>query len=170
MRGTIGDNSRHPEDNTIQPFVTIGNNVVLWAAITRPSHQIKDHNFFTARRPLLPLRGTYCFLGVNATIATDLLAEGTLVGMSASSWNTEPWSVYKPTVRGARDSSGPRFLRQRQSKLVKEDAMQQLRAAGRVPRMGFIHLPTTSSGHRGRCAARRAGLHPRWSARNASAD
>jgi len=96
----IGDNCFILEDNTIQPFVTIGSNVVLWSGnhIGHHSH-IKDHVFLTSH---VVLSGhcvvePYCFLGVNATIRDRVrLGEGTLVGMGAVVMrDTEPWSVYK---------------------------------------------------------------------------
>ncbi len=98
--GAIGDNCFILENNTIQPFVTIGNNVVLWSGNHIGHHsQIKDHCFFTSH---VVLSGhcvvePNCFLGVNATIRDQLtLAEGTLIGMSAViTKNTDEWSVYK---------------------------------------------------------------------------
>lgn len=96
----IGDNCFILEDNTIQPFVKIGSNVVLWSGnhIGHHSH-IQDHVFFTSH---VVLSGhcvveSYCFLGVNATIRDQVrLREGTLVGMSAVIMrDTDPWSVYK---------------------------------------------------------------------------
>ena len=98
--GAIGDNCFILEDNTIQPFVTIGSNVVLWSGNHIGHHsQIKDHVFFTSHVVLSGhcVVNPYCFLGVNATIRDQLnLAEGTLIGMSAIiTKSTEPWSVYK---------------------------------------------------------------------------
>ena len=96
----FGDNCFVLEDNTIQPFVTIGSNVVLWSGNHIGHHsQIKDHVFFTSHVVLSGhcVVDPYCFLGVNATIRDQVhLAEGTLVGMSAViTKSTEPWSVYK---------------------------------------------------------------------------
>ena len=95
-----GENCFIFEDNTIQPFVTIGNNVVLWSGNHIGHHsQIKDHNFFTSHVVLSGhcVVNPHCFLGVNATIRDQVqLGEGTLVGMGANiTRNTEPWSVYK---------------------------------------------------------------------------
>ncbi len=98
--GAIGDNCFILENNTIQPFVSIGNNVVLWSGNHIGHHScIKDHCFFTSH---VVLSGhcvvePYCFLGVNATIRDQLtLAEGSLIGMSAIiTKETEAWSVYK---------------------------------------------------------------------------
>ncbi|MFC5408934.1 acetyltransferase [Larkinella bovis] len=95
----IGENCFILEDNTIQPFTTIGNNVVLWSGNHIGHHgQIRDHVFFTSH---VVLSGhcvveSYCFFGVNSTIRDYLtIAEGTLVGMAASiTKSTEAWGVY----------------------------------------------------------------------------
>ena len=95
----IGENCFILEDNTIQPFTSIGNNVIMWSGNHIGHHcVIKDHVMFTSH---VVLSGhcvveSQCFFGVNATIRDGLaLKEGTLVAMSASIVkNTDPWSVY----------------------------------------------------------------------------
>ncbi|SDG80521.1 sugar O-acyltransferase, sialic acid O-acetyltransferase NeuD family [Dyadobacter soli] len=95
----IGENCFILEDNTIQPFTTIGNNVVLWSGNHIGHHgQIKDHVFFTSH---VVLSGhcvveSYSFFGVNSTIRDYMtIAQGTLVGMaSAIMKETEEWGVY----------------------------------------------------------------------------
>lgn len=95
----IGKNCFILEDNTIQPFVTIGNNVILWSGNHIGHHSIiKDHVLFTSH---VVLSGhcvvePYCFFGVNATLRDGLhFAEGTLVAMGACvTKDTEPWGVY----------------------------------------------------------------------------
>jgi len=95
----IGENCFILEDNTIQPFTTIGNNVVLWSGNHIGHHgQIKDHVFFTSH---VVLSGhcvveSYAFFGVNSTIRDyTTIAQGTLVGMaSAIMKETEEWGVY----------------------------------------------------------------------------
>jgi sugar O-acyltransferase (sialic acid O-acetyltransferase NeuD family) len=87
------------EDNTIQPFTTIGNNVVLWSGNHIGHHgQIKDHVFFTSHVVLSGhcVVDSYSFFGVNSTIRDYLhIAEGTLVGMAAAVIkSTEAWGVY----------------------------------------------------------------------------
>ena len=108
---TVGDNCFILEDNTIQPFVTIGSDVVLWSGNHIGHHSvIGDHVFFTSH---VVLSGhcvvePYCFFGVNATIRDQLtLGEGTFVGMGACvTRNTEPWSVLRAeAARPARVSS-----------------------------------------------------------------
>ncbi len=96
----IGSNCFILEDNTIQPFVEIGHNVVLWSGNHIGHHSIiKDHIMFTSH---VVLSGhcevnNYCVLGVNSTIRDGItLAEGTFVAMGASILkNTEPWGLYK---------------------------------------------------------------------------
>jgi sugar O-acyltransferase (sialic acid O-acetyltransferase NeuD family) len=95
----IGENCFILEDNTIQPFTTIGNNVVLWSGNHIGHHgRIDDHVFFTSH---VVLSGhchvnSHCFFGVNATIRDyTKLAQGTLVAMGASiTKDTEEWGVY----------------------------------------------------------------------------
>nr|WP_295931067.1 acetyltransferase [uncultured Dyadobacter sp.] len=98
-KSVIGDNCFILEDNTIQPFTTVGNNVVMWSGNHIGHHgQIKDHVFFTSH---VVLSGhcvveSYCFFGVNSTIRDyTSIAQGTLVGMaSAITKETEEWGIY----------------------------------------------------------------------------
>jgi sugar O-acyltransferase (sialic acid O-acetyltransferase NeuD family) len=98
----IGDNCFILEDNTLQPYTPIGNNVVLWSGNHIGHHGvIRDHVLFTSH---VVLSGhctvePFCFFGVNATIRDRLkIAEGSLIAMSASIiHDTEPWCVYKGT-------------------------------------------------------------------------
>lgn len=95
----IGENCFILENNTIQPFTTIGNNVILWSGNHIGHHcVIKDHIMFTSH---VVLSGhcvveSNCFFGVNATIRDGItIAKGSLVAMAASiTKNTDEWSVY----------------------------------------------------------------------------
>lgn len=106
----IGENCFILEDNTVQPFTRIGDNVVLWSGNHIGHHSmISDHVMFTSH---VVLSGhctvePYCFLGVNATIRDGVrLGEGTLVAMGACiSRDTEPWSVYQGNPARKRDVS-----------------------------------------------------------------
>lgn len=96
----IGENCFILEDNTIQPFTRIGNNVVLWSGNHIGHHgQIDDHVTMTSHVVMSGhcKIGAYSFLGVNATLRDGIsLGEGTFVAMaSAVAKSTEPWSVYK---------------------------------------------------------------------------
>jgi len=103
-----GDNCFILEDNTIQPYVRIGSNVVLWSGNHIGHHStIRDHVLFTSHVVLSGHCevGAYSMLGVNSTVRDGMtIAEGSLVAMSASIVKpTEPWGVYKgvPAKRSA---------------------------------------------------------------------
>lgn len=79
-----GDNCLILEDNTIQPFVTIGNNVTLWSG-NHIGHDsvIEDHCYLTSQVVVSGRVhiGPYCFLGVNATLRNGIsVAASTLIG------------------------------------------------------------------------------------------
>lgn len=95
----IGDNCFILEDNTLQPFTRIGNNVVLWSGNHIGHHGIiEDHVTFTSQVVMSGhcVIGQNSFLGVNATLRDGIkLAKGTLVGMATSvTKDTEEWGVY----------------------------------------------------------------------------
>ncbi|MEP0984483.1 acetyltransferase [Ekhidna sp.] len=85
----IGDNVFIFEDNTVQPFVKIGSNVILWSGNHLGHHSnIEDHCFISSHVVISGFCniGTFCFLGVNATINNNitigkdcLLGSGSLV-------------------------------------------------------------------------------------------
>ncbi len=99
--GSPGDNCLILEDNTIQPFVTIGNNVTLWSG-NHIGHDVEigDHVFVSSHVVISGFTRIepYCFLGVNATLRDGItIAEATLVGAGAVIMSdTEPGSVYVP--------------------------------------------------------------------------
>jgi sugar O-acyltransferase (sialic acid O-acetyltransferase NeuD family) len=90
------------EDNTIQPFVRIGNDVVIMSGNNIGHHSvIKDHVTITCH---VAISGhctiePYCFFGVNSTICDGIVvAEGTLVGAGAVILrDTKEWEMYKAT-------------------------------------------------------------------------
>ncbi len=82
-----GENCFILEDNTVQPFVTIGNNVTLWSG-NHIGHDstIEDHTFISSHVVVSGYCrvGQYCFLGVNATLRNNInLADHTLLGGGA---------------------------------------------------------------------------------------
>lgn len=87
LSDNIGENCFILEDNTIQPYVKIGNNVVLWSGNHIGHHStIEDHVFFTSH---VVLSG-HChvkeraWIGVNTTIKDHLtIGKGSLIGMGA---------------------------------------------------------------------------------------
>ncbi len=98
--GRIGENCFILEDNTIQPFVTIGNNVVLWSGNHIGHHStIQDHCFLASH--IVVSGGVMieesCFIGVNVTLRDHitigrkcLLGAGTILLEDA-----EPEGLYK---------------------------------------------------------------------------
>ncbi len=82
-----GDNCFILEDNTIQPFVRIGNDVTLWSG-NHIGHDatIDDHCFLASH---IVVSGhvhihPYCFIGVNATLRDSItIARETLIGAGA---------------------------------------------------------------------------------------
>ena len=82
--GRIGENCFIFEDNTIQPFVTIGNNVTLWSGNHIGHHStIKDHCFIASHVVVSGgvEIGEQCFVGVNATLRDHIkIGEKCVVG------------------------------------------------------------------------------------------
>ena len=83
----IGENCFILEDNTLQPFTKIGNNVVMWSGNHIGHHgKIDDHVFFTSH---VVLSG-HChvkeraWFGVNSTIRDGVtIGEGSLIAMGS---------------------------------------------------------------------------------------
>lgn len=97
----IGDNNLILEDNTIQPYVTIGNNNVLWSG-NHIGHDTVLHNHITITSHVV-VSGycqihDNCFLGVNATLHNEvILQKETLVAAGATiAKNTQEKEVYVP--------------------------------------------------------------------------
>jgi sugar O-acyltransferase (sialic acid O-acetyltransferase NeuD family) len=97
--GRIGENCFILEDNTIQPFVTIGNNVTLWSGNHIGHHStIKDHTFIASHVVVSGgvEIGEQCFVGVNATLR-DHIKVGDKCVIGAGSLllaDAEPEGVY----------------------------------------------------------------------------
>ena len=63
------------EDNTVQPFVSIGDNVVLWSGNHIGHHSVVKSHCFIASHVVVSgfcTVGEYSFLGVNATLANNV--------------------------------------------------------------------------------------------------
>jgi sugar O-acyltransferase (sialic acid O-acetyltransferase NeuD family) len=96
-----GDNCFIFEDNTVQPFVKIGNNVTIWSGNHIGHHTtIKDHNFISSH---VVVSG-HCviksnsFIGVNATIGHQVeIANENIIGAgSIITKSTRNGEVYVP--------------------------------------------------------------------------
>jgi sugar O-acyltransferase (sialic acid O-acetyltransferase NeuD family) len=97
----VGDNCFILEDNTIQPFVKIGNNITLWSG-NHIGHDsvIDDHTFIASH---IVVSGhvhisSYCFIGVNATLRDSItIAPECVIGAGAVIMkDTEAKGVYLP--------------------------------------------------------------------------
>lgn len=95
----IGDNCFIFENQTIQPFVKIGNDVIIWSGNHIGHHSvIGDHCFISSH---VVISGyvkiePYCFLGVNSAIREGItIAQGCVIGMGSTIVkDTEPGGVY----------------------------------------------------------------------------
>ena len=97
---SCGDNCFIFEDNTVQPYVEIGNDVVIWSGNHIGHHsRIADHVMITSHVVISGCStiGEYCFLGVNSTIRDEtVVARETLVGMGVTiAKDTKEFEVYR---------------------------------------------------------------------------
>ena len=95
-----GDNCFIFEDNTIQPFVRIGNDVVMWSGNHIGHHTvIEDHVMITSHVVISGCCtiGAYSFFGVNSTVRDEtVIGNDTLVGMGVTiAKDTQPFEVYR---------------------------------------------------------------------------
>jgi sugar O-acyltransferase (sialic acid O-acetyltransferase NeuD family) len=98
-----GDNCFILEDNTIQPFVHIGNNVTLWSGNHIGHHSIIDDHCFLASHIVVSGGvhiGPSCFIGVNATLRDHIcIGAECLIGAGALMLaDVEPQGVYMATA------------------------------------------------------------------------
>jgi len=95
----VGDNCFIFENNVIQPFVKIGNNVIMWSG-NHVGHDsiIQDHCFIASHAVISGnvTIGPYCFVGVNATFRDGVkVAPECVIGAGALILkDTKPREVY----------------------------------------------------------------------------
>ena len=84
---TMGDNVFIFEDNTVQPFVTLGSNLVLWSGNHIGHHStLRDHSFISSHVVISGFCdiGPACFFGVNSTVGNNVtVGADCLVGSGA---------------------------------------------------------------------------------------
>lgn len=102
-QGQIGDNCFILEDNTIQPYVTIGNNVTLWSGNHIGHHSMIHDHCFIASHVVISGGveiGEQCFVGVNATFRDHItIGEKCVIGAGALLLSdAEPEGVYIGTA------------------------------------------------------------------------
>lgn len=110
----MGDNCFILENNVIQPFVKIGDDVTLWSGNHIGHHgRLGDHVFVASHVVLAGFVevGDYAFLGVNSTVAHGVkVGRDTLIGAGASILkNAEPRRIYAADATKARNVDALRF-------------------------------------------------------------
>jgi sugar O-acyltransferase (sialic acid O-acetyltransferase NeuD family) len=113
---TLGRHCFIFEDNVIQPFVSIGDNVVLWSGNHVGHHSRIEDNCFIASHVVVSGHcsiGENCFLGVNAAVANDVKIEkdcwiGPGIVISA---NTEAGKMFPAAKAEASRVSTYRFFK-----------------------------------------------------------
>jgi sugar O-acyltransferase (sialic acid O-acetyltransferase NeuD family) len=111
----IGDNCFIFENQTIQPFVKIGNNVTMWSG-NHIGHSsiIGDHSFLTSHVVVSGHVevGHSSFLGVNSTLRDGVkLAPYSVIGAGAT--------IVKNTVEGGVYTGIPARLREKDGRMIK---------------------------------------------------
>ena len=94
---TLGEHCFIFEDNTVQPFVSIGDNVVLWSGNHIGHHSVVKSHCFIASHVVVSgfcTVGEYSFLGVNATLANN-------VNVGRDNWVGPNVALMKDTPDGA---------------------------------------------------------------------
>ena len=111
-QGQFGENCFVFEDNTVQPFVKIGNNVTLWSGNHIGHHsRIGDHTFISAHVVISGgvTIGEQCFLGVNSTLRDHItVGDRCVIGAGALLLrDAEPDGLYigAATERSQRSST-----------------------------------------------------------------
>ena len=99
----IGEHCFVFEDNTIQPFVSIGDNVVLWSGNHIGHHSIIGSDCFISSHVVVSgwvQVGAFCFLGVNTTLANNTkIGEGSWISHGACLSGEVPVSsLVKPII------------------------------------------------------------------------
>ena len=112
----IGEHCFIFEDNTVQPFVKIGNNVVLWSGNHIGHHSVIRDNCFIASHAVISGFcdiGENTFIGVNATLANNVtIGKDNWIGPNAAIMkNTEIGALYKTEQPEPAKISAPRFFK-----------------------------------------------------------
>jgi sugar O-acyltransferase (sialic acid O-acetyltransferase NeuD family) len=112
----IGEHCFIFEDNTVQPFVQLGDNVLLWSGNHIGHHSLVRSDCFISSHVVV---SGYCdigqgtFLGVNSTISNNVtLGRENWVGPGVTiTKNTEPGAMFKHTRAELAAVSAPRFFK-----------------------------------------------------------
>ncbi|WP_227243195.1 acetyltransferase [Paraburkholderia caribensis] len=104
------------EDNTVQPFVEVGDNVVLWSGNHIGHHSKLRENIFVSSHVVISGFcdiGSNSFLGVNSTIANNIVVgEDNWVGPGTILMkDTEPGALFRAVHAEPAKVTAPRFFK-----------------------------------------------------------
>lgn len=113
---TFGEHCFIFEDNTLQPFVVVGNNVVMWSGNHIGHHTtIRDNNFISSHVVISGFCdiGESSFLGVNATLANNLtIGRDNWIGPNTAIMkSTEPGAMFKTVQPDPIKVTAPQFFK-----------------------------------------------------------
>jgi sugar O-acyltransferase (sialic acid O-acetyltransferase NeuD family) len=112
---TLGEHCFVFEHNVLQPFVRVGNNVVLWSGNHIGHHSVIRDNVFIASHVVISGFcdiGENCFMGVNATVANNItIGRDCLIGADVSILRDAPeGKLYGAKATEPRDRSALAFF------------------------------------------------------------
>jgi len=122
----VGDNCLILENNVLQPFVKIGNNVILWSG-NHIGHrsEVKDNVFITSHVVVSGLCkvGEFTYIGVNASVAhnVEISADNFIAMSTAIGSSTAPDTIHQGNPSEVRKVSATRFCRVPGHYLVKAE-------------------------------------------------
>lgn len=105
----VGEHAFIFEDNTVQPFVTLGSNVVLWSGNHIGHHSRLRDNVFVASHAVISGSvdvGENSFIGVNATLVNDItIGRDAWIGPHVViTRDVEPGTVWRPARSDKRET------------------------------------------------------------------
>ena len=115
----IGEHCFIFEDNTVQPFVAIGYDTILWGGNHIGHHsKIGNHCFISSHVVVSGFVevGDHVFIGVNATVSNNVrIAKDCWIGPGVTiTKDTEEGRLYRPTAAEPATVSAPRFFKVRE--------------------------------------------------------
>jgi len=111
----VGEHCFVFEDNTIQPFVTVGRNVVFWSGNHIGHHTTIQDNCFISSHVVISgsvTVGENSFLGVNATLVNDIsIGRDNWIGPAVTvTRSTEDGQFWAPAKSRLRDEPAPEYF------------------------------------------------------------
>lgn len=112
----IGDNCLILENNVLQPFVKIGNNVTLWSGNHIGHRTVIEDNVFISSHVVISgfcRIGAFSFIAVNASVAHQVtISADNFIAMGATiTRSTEPDRIYQGTPAKPRAVTATEFCK-----------------------------------------------------------